>query len=239
MADDLIESEEYSLERHVARATRQLTSEPTLQDTLDRTVELAVEMIEGCDAAGISMVERAGKIDTPAASDQLARRGDELQYELGEGPCLDAIRESEMISTPDLADDPRWRTWGERAVSELGVGSMLCLQLYTSDTTHGALNLYSRERDGLRADVHPVASTLAALAAAAYENARTTDQLRSAIHTRTIIGQAQGIVMERFNVSASQAFSILSRLSQESNTKLVEVARRIADDRMLPAPTDR
>ncbi|WP_286219425.1 ANTAR domain-containing protein [Paraoerskovia sediminicola] len=111
---------------------------------------------------------------------------------------------------------------------------MLCVQLFTSSTRHGALNLYAREARAFPADDYSLATTFAAVAAAALDAARTEDQLTSAVQTRTVIGQAQGILMERYSISASRAFSVLSRLSQDGNTKLVDLARQVVSDRALP-----
>ncbi|GII98903.1 GAF domain-containing protein [Sediminihabitans luteus] len=228
------QTDDLGLHGVLARSVRALADEPSLQQTLDRTVELAVAMIDGCASAGVSLVVRRGSIETPAASDGVAARGDQLQYELDEGPCLDAIRRAEVVATPDLSDDPRWARWGSRVVDELGVRSMLCVQLFTTDARHGALNLYGTEPGAFSEDVYPLATTFAAVAAAALDAARTEEQLSSAVQTRTIIGQAQGIMMERYGVSAAQAFSVLSRLSQDGNVKLAEIARRVVDERTVP-----
>ncbi|GAA3227053.1 GAF and ANTAR domain-containing protein [Oerskovia jenensis] len=223
-----------TIESSVAAAARALAEEPSLQETLDRTVELAVAMVDGCDAAGISLVTRKGTIETPAASHELARRGDELQYELNEGPCLDAIRETDLVRTNDLGAEPRWQRWADRVHDELGVRSMLCVQLFTSETSHGALNLYSRSEGAFPATTLSIVSTFAAVAAAALTAARTEEQLTSAVQTRTVIGQAQGILMERYQLSAQRAFSVLSRVSQDSNVKLYDLARQIVETREFP-----
>lgn len=218
----------------VSVVARSLAEETGLQATLDRTVDHAVQLIEGCDAAGVSLVVSRKRIETVALTDDLARRGDERQYELDEGPCLTAIRDAEIVWTPDLENDPRWPRWSPWAVEELGVRSMLCVQLYTAASTHGALNLYSRERDAFPRADHPLATMFATVAVMALKGARTTEELQSAIHTRNIIGQAQGIIMERYQMSAEQAFSVLSRVSQESNVKLNEIAAQVAARREIP-----
>ncbi|MET4223066.1 GAF and ANTAR domain-containing protein [Oerskovia enterophila] len=223
-----------AVESSVAAAARTLAEEPSLQETLDRIVELAVTMVDGCDAAGISLVTRKGQIETPAASHALARRGDELQYALNEGPCLDAIRETDLVRTDDLATEPRWQRWADQVQDELGVRSMLCVQLFTSETSHGALNLYSRSVAAFPATTLSMVSTFAAVAAAALTAARTEEQLTSAVQTRTVIGQAQGILMERYQLSAQRAFGVLSRVSQDSNIKLYDLARQVVETRVLP-----
>lgn len=234
MTEELERTVGLGLYGEIARSARVLADEPTLQATLDRIVELAVTMIDGCDSAAISLVVRRGKIDTPASSDEIGTRGDELQYELGEGPCLDAVREHELVHTADLRSDSRWAEWGARVSEELGVQAMLCVQLFTTESTHGALNLYGRQSRAFDGTDHTLATTFAAVAAAALDAARTEEQLQSAVQGRTVIGQAQGICMERYGISAQRAFDVLSRLSQESNVKLVDVAHRVVRERAVP-----
>ncbi|MEV8026743.1 GAF and ANTAR domain-containing protein [Cellulosimicrobium funkei] len=226
-------AEEATVAGLVADAARALADEPTLQQTLDRVVELAVAMVDGCDEAGISLVTRR-RIESAAISDPVVARGDALQYELDEGPCLDAIREHALVESGDVATDPRWPRWAPRAAGELGVGSMLCVQLYTSENAHGALNMYSGSRDAFGPDSHHLASTFAAVAAAAISAARTEEQLQSAVQTRTLIGQAQGIIMERYSLTPGRAFAVMSRVSQDANIKLVDVAREIVETRRIP-----
>ena len=220
--------------RRVSVVARSLAEESGLQPTLERTVEHAVRLVDGCHSAGISLVVSRERIETVALSDDLARRGDERQYQLDEGPCLSAIRDAEVVWAPDLANDRRWPRWGPWAVENLGVRSMLCIQLYTAANRHGALNLYSQDRDAFPPAEHPLATMFAAAAAMALKGAQTAEELHSAIHTRTIIGQAQGIIMERYSVSSDQAFAVLSRVSQESNVKLHEIATQVATRRVIP-----
>lgn len=102
------------LSQELAAAARAMQAEDDTQHMLDRAVALAVELIDGCDYAGVSIVHRKAPIDTPAASDPVVMRGDELQYSLQEGPCLDAIWNQETTHSPDLAADERWPYWGRR-----------------------------------------------------------------------------------------------------------------------------
>lgn len=220
--------------QRVSVVARSLAEESGLQPTLDRTVEHAVRLLDGCQSAGISLVVARRRIETVALTDELARRGDERQYQLDEGPCLSAIRDAEVVWAPDLANDTRWPRWAPWAVENLGVRSMLCIQLYTAADKHGALNLYSRERDAFPPEDHPLATMFATAAAMALKGAQTAEELHSAIHTRNIIGQAQGIIMERYSVTSDQAFAVLSRVSQESNVKLAEIAAQVASQRVIP-----
>lgn len=217
----------------LAAAARRLADEPSVQETLQGIADLAVAMVDGCSASGISQV-RDREITTTAATDPGVRAGDRMQYELDEGPCLDAVRLAEVVHSTDVAADQRWPRWAPAVEAQLGVKSMLCVQLYTSATTHGALNLYATETDAFTPADVDLASSFAAVAAAALQAAQTEEQLASSVTSRTVIGQAQGIVMERFDISAENAFSLLSRLSQDSNVKLVSVAQQIVTTRRLP-----
>lgn len=230
---DRATSGDVDLPDRVAAAARLLAVEPSVQETLDGIVELAVSMVPGCAAAGISLITRR-EITTAAATDQAVRLGDEMQYELDEGPCLDAVRSEEVVRTDDVVADSRWPRWGPAVSERLGVRSMLCLQLYTTETKHGALNLYATEPGAFSAADQALAGTFAAVAAAALQAAQTEEQLESAVASRTLIGQAQGVIMERYGLSAPNAFSVLSRISQDSNTKLADVAQQIVATRRIP-----
>ncbi|BDZ42151.1 hypothetical protein GCM10025865_14500 [Paraoerskovia sediminicola] len=218
------------LAARISAAVRGLAAQDSLQSTLDSTVTSAVAMVDGCSAAGVTLVERDGEVTTPAASDGVAGRGDVLQYELGEGPCLDAVRHAEVVTTDDLADDARWRRWGAAVVDELGVRSMLCVQLFTSDSRHGALNLYAREPRAFTDESRAVATTFAAVAAAALGAARTEERLGSRVQTRTIVGQAQGVLMERHGIGAQQAIDLLATVAAERGATVVELAHELLAD---------
>jgi transcriptional regulator with GAF, ATPase, and Fis domain len=185
------------LGEELAAAARTMQGEVDTQHVLDRAVALAVELVTGCHQAGVSMVHRRAPIDTPAASDPLVVRGDELQYSLQEGPCLDAIWDQESVHSPNLATDQRWPRWAPQVVEELGVASMLSFQLYTSEDTLGALNLYSKRVDAFDEDDFTAGMLLAAQGAVALAESQATEQWQNAALNRTIIGQAEGILMER------------------------------------------
>ncbi len=210
-----------------AAAARSMHVERDVQNTLDRAVALAVDLIDGCDEAGVSLVHRSKRIDTQAASSEAVRRGDAVQYELGEGPCLDAIWDAETVSSHDLAVEPRWPRWSKAVMAELGVRSMLSFRLFADKDTLGALNLYSRRVDGFSDEDLNEGQSLAAHVAVALAAAQEIGHLNVAVAARTVIGQAEGILMERFDLTADQAFAVLRRVSQDSNTKLHAVATEL------------
>ena len=201
---------------------------------MDSAVALATDTIDGCDYAGVSIVHRKRQIDTPAFTDEIARRGDELQYKLQQGPCLDTIWEHDTIHSPNLAEEQRWPDWAPRMAEELGVCSMLCLRLYTSGDTLGGLNLYSSRIDAFDDDDVNTATFLAANIAVALAESRQVEQMQNAIGNRTVIGQAQGILMERFDMGPDPAFQVLRRVSQADNIKLVQVAAELVRTRRTP-----
>lgn len=196
--------------------------------TLGRIVHLAVENLEGCDYAGILLVER-GRITSPAASGDVPMRLDALQAETGEGPCVDAIREHELFRTGALELEDRWPAFATRAHRETGVSSIVSLRLFLEQDTMGALNLYARARDAFDDTDVALGSVFAAHASVAMSAARREQQLRQKAETRDVIGRAKGILMARSGVTDDDAFAMLVRASQRMNTKLRDVAQRIAD----------
>ena len=211
-----------------AEVARSLRAVEGVQATLDRIVTLAVQVIDGCDHAGVSFVQ--GRIVvTPAASDDVPRLVDAVQYETGEGPCLDAIREHEVFETDDLPGETRWPHFSARAARESGVVSVLSFRLFVEEDTLGALNLYSKRPAAFDADDRVVGSVFAAHAAVALSAAVKQQQLEDALESRDVIGQAKGILMAREEVTADEAFDMLRRGSQRLNVKLRTLAQQIAE----------
>lgn len=217
----------------LAEAARSLDDRHGLPLTASQAVTLATRLVNGCDAAGITRVE-GKRVFTLAATNDLVRSGDELQYHFGEGPCLDALTDIDHVRSDDLAIETRWPRWTPRAHRELGVGSMLSVRLFTADSKVGALNLYAMSAHSFSEVSHLEAGTLAAQCAVAMASADTIDNLQVAVRHRTTIGQAQGILMERFSLDEDNAFAVLTRLSQDNNEKLYDLACRIVATRSLP-----
>ncbi|MCW2601180.1 MAG: antitermination regulator [Frankiales bacterium] len=219
-------------------AARTLFSAGSVEDTLARVVGLAVSTIEGCDFAGIFLVDGIA-VTTPVHSDPLVLEIDGVQQRHNEGPCLNAIREGLTFYAEDLADDTRWPRFGAQATAT-GVRSVLALPL-AANRTFGALNLYARYPSAFGVIDRARGQLLAALAALALSSAqahedeeRRATNLHAALDTREMIGQAQGILMERERISADQAFAVLRRASQHLNVKLREVAQALVDTGQRP-----
>lgn len=219
-----------------AEMARALLAEEDVQDTLQKICDLAVETIDGCDHAGISFL-KGRKVDTPAASDDVPRRVDAIQYEVNEGPCLDAIRDNEVFETGDLGREHRWPHFASRAQAETGITSMLAFRLFVEGDTLGALNLYSKAADAFSGESRTVGLVFAAHAAVALSSAIHEEQMEEALLSRDLIGQAKGILMAREGITAEEAFDMLRRASQRLNVKLRDIASGIVERSGLPPST--
>ena len=187
--------------------------------------------------ASVSLVLQRRQVETPVYTDDRALWTDQLQYELGAGPYLDAVWHQDVFHIDDLTTEPLYGEWSRRVVAETGIRSSLSLQLFTDPEaviSLGALNLYSAHPRVFDSDTRAEAVAFAAHAAIALESAQTEAHLRSGLVTRTVIGQAEGILMERLKITADQAFGVLSRLSQHSNVKLRDVARNLVETGEIP-----
>jgi GAF domain-containing protein len=201
-----------------------------LMHTLESAVVGAQEIIVHADHAAVSLVHQYKRIETPAATDDIARRGDQLQYEVGEGPCLQSIREQETVSSRDLLYESRWPHWSRRAAEELGVRSMLCLQLFVTHDTLGALNLYSDHPDAFDADDRATGLALAAHVAVALTSEQNAENHDSSLAGAAVIGQAQGVLMQRYELTPSEAFLVLAKASQRGDNTLRQVAARLIEN---------
>ena len=224
-----------TLSERIARIARKLQDAHDPLETMQTAVDLAAAEVDGCDGAALSIVHRRRRVDTPAATSETARMADQLQYELGEGPCLDAVWEERLVHSSDLATDPRWPTWGPKVAAETGARSIMCFQLFTEADTVGALNLYSERRGSFDAEDRDSGVALAAHVAVAVRAAQQVQSMSEGLESRTVIGQAQGILMERFEMDEEHAFALLSRLSQDTNTRLRSLADEIVRTRQVPS----
>ncbi|MCZ2804618.1 GAF and ANTAR domain-containing protein [Modestobacter sp. VKM Ac-2983] len=204
----------------------------TLQEEhgdVDRTLEsittAAVDTVPGADMASVSLVVRR-RVEPQAATSEQAEQIDALQSEFDEGPCLDALREEQTVRVDDLADESRWPRFAAGA-SRRGAGSMLSFQLFTEGDNLGALNLYARRPHSFDGESESVGQIFASHAAIALSAARQESNLRSALDSRDLIGQAKGILMERHRLTAEQAFELLVRASSHTNRKLLDVAAEL------------
>lgn len=201
-----------------------------VEDVLVDVTATAKELIPGVDAAGVLLVRNGNTHETLAPTSDLMFKLDELQMTTGEGPCLKAALNDVVVRVDDFRDEPRFPNYSPEVI-RLGVFSALSFKLYAADRTAGALNLFGYEPTSWNSDAESIGMVLAAHAAAAILASREGDQLKSALTTRDRIGQAKGIIMERFKIDDVRAFEMLSQLSQDTNTKLIDVAQRVIDSR--------
>jgi transcriptional regulator with GAF, ATPase, and Fis domain len=219
----------------LAEMARTLLAQESVQDTLDQIVDHAVRLVDGCDYAGILTVEGGRKVRTLASTHQLVRESDAAQGAYGEGPCFDAARKpNEMYRIKDMTTSTeQWRRYAPFA-RRLGIGSMMGLLLYTEDDNLGALDMYSAEPRTFTEESEQAGWLLASHAAVALASARSHAQLAQALESRSDIGEALGILMERYKVSEAEAFAVLRRSSQDHNIKLRDIARRVTETGEIP-----
>ena len=211
----------------IAELAREFAAEADVTALWRRVVDASVQQIEGAQHAGITVIDRRS-VSTPAASDDLVAEIDRHQYGTGQGPCLQAAIDHEpVVRADDLRVDGRWPEFAKR-VTELGILSMLSFQLYTDRETIGALNLYAEKPDAFNDESVQMGLLLATHAALAAAAKSTAGNLRVALASRDVIGQAKGILMERYRLTADQAFDLLIAASQRTQRKLNDVASELA-----------
>jgi hypothetical protein len=222
-----------------ARGLLERGEEDGVEHTLGLVVRGAIQTVPHVDEAGISLVERAGRVESSVPSSQVVRELDELQNELGEGPCLDSIWREQRTVVDDmtLATD-RWPRYAA-AARERGVGSLMSFQLFAERGSAGALNLYAGEPRVFDESTADTGRLFAAQAALVLHGAQRIQGLHLALANRDVIGQAKGILMERFGIGQQQAFSMLVESSQNTNMKLVKVAEWLAGEAEKKVTGDR
>jgi GAF domain-containing protein len=198
-----------------------------LETVLFRLATVAQRAIANVDMASISVASREG-ICTRAATDPAARDLDQLQYDLQEGPCLDALLNPDKaeVIVDDMTQERRWPRYA-RAAAVRGYRSQMGIKIYREGRSAGGLNLYSTRVDAFDDHTRAAAEIFAVHAAIAMDKVRTVTSLTDALASRQTIGQALGIVMRTYTIDEDAAFNYLTRVSQTTNTKLREVAAQI------------
>lgn len=195
------------------------------ESTLQSMVKGAIDIVPGARWAGISLID-GRTIESRVPTDALVAELDKLQEKLDEGPCLSALREHRTVEIADTRTDDRWPGFNA-AAADLGVRSLLAFQLYVVQQNLGALNLYGGQPEVFSDDSRDIGAIVAQHASVALIGAEAETQFESALASRDVIGQAKGIVMERFTIDGGAAFQLLVRLSQDTNVKLIDVARSV------------
>jgi hypothetical protein len=212
------------LRQTMSALTENFTRPPTEIDiTLQGVAAAAVNLIDGVDCADFLFIRPPDRFESLAATSQLAVDLDGFQKRFGQGPCLDAAFGDSVVRANDLRGDERWPRFAEAALVA-GVHSMLSFQLYTHDDRKAALNLVGLEPHVFDPPAEAMAAMLATHAATALIAETKQTQFESALASRDVIGQAKGMIMERFAVDAVRAFELLTNLSQNSNIPVAKIA---------------
>ena len=216
-----------------------LLSTETISSAVELVTALLVETVPGATGAGVTLVDSRGTRSV-AASDDLVTEADRLQYELGEGPCLDSWRDRATLQVDDTTTEARWPQWS-KAAAQVGVRSMLSSPLLAGQDCVGAIKVYSTEPGAFDARAAHVVELFARQAAVLLANMqtladarRTSAQLTEALQTRDVIGQAKGILLARGVADDRAAFATLVAMSQHTNAKLRDVARDLVESVTTP-----
>jgi transcriptional regulator with GAF, ATPase, and Fis domain len=219
-------SEQAPLARVLAEAAEQISAPRTLDQTLGAIVQVALTSVPGFDHVGISVRHRDGQIETLAATDAFVEKIDAIQYDLREGPCVTALRQDRLVMIAGDETDERWPRFLPQA-RDVGLRSQMAIRLFHQRHGVAALNFYSTCQDSIDPQAPMSAELFATHAALALGHAHEVDDLNAAMETRSLIGQAMGILMERYRISSEHAFHFLTRTSQQSNVKLRDVAAEL------------
>lgn len=196
--------------------------------------EHAAVEIPGAQYAGITMTRNARHVETPATTHMYPMLLDKIQQRHREGPCLTAAWEEKTVHVPDLETEDRFPLYRRDALAETPIRSIMALQLFIAGETMGALNVYSEHPHAFDAESRSIGLVFAAHSSIAWNSARRDDQFKRALASRDVIGQAKGMIMERYGVDAVQAFDVLRKLSQDSNVPLVKVATEMVENSNRP-----
>jgi GAF domain-containing protein len=223
-----------STARTFARMALDLHQEPGVTETVETALQFACQAV-GCGHAGLLLLQDPGTLDIGAVTGPLVQKAADLQLDAGEGPGSAVVAgrwDSALVS--DTTTDDRWPTWA-RGVADLGLRNVLAVRLHANATTLGILELFDDKAFAFGQQDVEVAHILAQHVSVAVASAQQEASLWQAVDSRKLIGQAQGILMERFDIEAPQAFAMLRRYSQDNNVKLREVARLLTETRRFPA----
>jgi GAF domain-containing protein len=210
----------------IAEIVQELHSRPDVdsETVLAELAEHAAVEVPGARYAGITLTRNAKHIETPAATHMWPVVLDKIQQRHLEGPCLTAAWEERIIHVADLATDDRFPLYRQDALEETPVRSIMAFQLFIADEAMGALNVYADEPNVFGPETRNIGLVFAAHSSVAWNSARRDEQFKRALASRDVIGQAKGMIMERYGVDAVQAFDLLRKLSQDSNLPLIKIA---------------
>jgi Protein of unknown function (DUF3349)/GAF domain/ANTAR domain len=225
------------LVNRLAHMATEISAPASVEEVFAGVCAAAVELMPGADLADI-MLLRDGEVVSIGATSELSRKLDELQQHLGEGPCAQAAGDTAVVRTDDFRTDPRWTRYATAAL-DLGVHSCLSFKLYSADRTAATMNIFGFGADVWDDDAEMIGATLAAHAAAAISASRWGSDMQTPLAARDRVGQAKGIIMERYGVDDIGAFEMLRRVCDEAGLPLVDIADRVIDTRTPSATSSR
>lgn len=190
-----------------------------------------VASVPGAQYACVTTVGNDRAVASLASTHQYPIMLDDVQRDVDEGPCLSAAWEHDMVAIVDLSAETRWPRYRDAALPLTPIRSILSFRLFSDGKSLAALNLYAEGAHKFDEESVELGLVFAAHTSVAWNTMRRTEQFRSALASRDVIGQAKGILMERFAIDAIAAFDLLRRLSQESNVKLLDIAEKVVADR--------
>lgn len=210
----------------IAAAAQTINAPSSVDERVHAVMAAVLVTVPGFDEVSISLTFGNGTVETRSASSELVETLDALQYEAGEGPCFDAFTHALLVTAPHLRHEQRWPVYVPRA-ARAGVTAQMALPLTDAGHVRGALNLYSTTGEGIHPEAVDTATLFATHVALALGWARTQETLGTALETRKMIGQAVGLLMERYQINEEQAFAFLARVSSTGNIKLRDVAHEL------------
>lgn len=225
-----------ALATQLAESVQDLQAGPVaaIDSTLGELITAAAESMPGAAHAGITLATRRGTVETVSSTHPVAVVLDNIQRRHAEGPCLSAAWDEQIIRIDDMSEAGRWPRYRRDALQQTPIRSVLSFRLFLERRAMGALNFYAEAPHAFVEDAVAVGMLWASHTSLAWKMAERDQQYRAALESRDTIGQAKGVLMERFDIGANQAFDMLKRLSQDSNTPLATIAQRVVLTRGRP-----
>lgn len=221
------ERHDKAIQSMIAELAGALVRGAGIEEVLTTLTCASLTLVPGADCAKISEIDN-GTLCSMAATSQLASLLDSAQQTAGQGPCLEAISDQKAVRCDDLRNDPRWPRFARYATTT-GVHSALSCPVDIPGDTGATLSLFGFEADAFGAEAEAIAVMLANHAAIALMKENRERQFKAALASRDVIGQAKGMIMERFGVDAPRAFAMLKAISQATNTPVRDLAARVVD----------
>lgn len=216
--------------RRIAEIVRCLYERKNLDGSMvAELAEHAATELPGVDYANITVTSGRYQVDTPSATHPCAVRLDEIQRRHGEGPCLSSAWQNKTIHVENLETDSRWPRFRADALAATPVRSIMGFQLFATGKTMGSLNVFAERAHAFDDRTRELGTLFATHSAVVWDSARREEQFREALASRDIIGQAKGMIMERYGIDATQAFELLRKLSHDTNTALAKVAEQVVE----------